>query len=185
MLLTPDNSDLLREQDEVAPERVFAQVLRGLAPGLQRHITAQIGPSDAVDEIVQETFLRMLRYRDITDGNELRALLYRVAANVVIDRHRQAQSHHVDDHCALDAPNLPAAELQPERVHAGQQNLVLIKTAIRDLPPRCREAFLLHRFEGLSYREIAQRFGTSVRTVENQIAHALAVCRRAVGEGRD
>lgn len=185
MLLTPDNSDLLRESDEVTSERAFAQILRGLAPGLQRHLNAQIGSGDAVDDIVQETFLRMLRYRDVTDSNELRALLYRVAANVVIDRHRQAQSHRADDHCALDTPNLPAAELQPERVHAGRQNLALIKAAIRDLPPRCREAFLLHRFEGLSYREIALRFGTSVRTVENQIAHALAACRRAVGEGRD
>ena len=136
-------------------------------------------PSTAED-LVQETFLRMLRYQAIENPGERRALLFRVAASVVADRRRHAKSRRENDHCALDGQELISDVPQPDRNLANHQHLVSLQRAILALPPRCREVFLLHRFEGLSYRDIARRFGTSERTVENQISHALAVCRRAL-----
>jgi RNA polymerase sigma factor (sigma-70 family) len=162
----------------------FTEWLQRLRPALHRYMYSQLGTADAADDAVQETFLRMLRYRTIDNAAAVRALLFRVAASVIADRGRQAKSTHAGDECGLEEIDLPSGEPQPDRILAGRQELSLIKEAIRSLPPRCREVFLLHRFEGLSYREIAQRFGTSARTVENQIAHALAVCRRAIGERR-
>ena len=47
---------------------------------------------------------------------------------------------------------------------------------IEALPPRCREAFVLNRFEGLSHQEVAERMGISVRTVEMQLRIAMAAC---------
>ncbi|MFT3790923.1 MAG: RNA polymerase sigma factor [Rudaea sp.] len=167
-----------------APEAddAFAHSLATLTPSLRHYVCGQLGAVDGVDDVVQESCLRALRYRGSVGGNDLRALLYRIAANVMADRHRRTESHRCADHCPLDVVELPTADGQPEQVQIGRQNLALILVAIRGLPPRCRDAFLLHRFEGLSYRDIAQRFGTSPRTVENQIAHALAACRRALGD---
>src|SRR5580765_7677036 len=130
-----------------------------LTPSLRHHLRGQLDPTDAVDDVVQESCLRALRYRGTVTDNELRALLYRIAANVVADRYRRAESHRAADHCSLETSELPTSEGQPEQVHIGRQNLSLIMAAVRALPPRCREAFLLHRFENLSYREIAERFG--------------------------
>lgn len=163
---------------------VFAVLLKEMEAGLRRYLLGQFGSAPAAEDALQETFLRMLRYRGLDDAAEVRALLYRVAASVVADRHRHARTQHADQHCALDDQDLVSTDPQPDRVLAGQQQLALIKRAIAELPPRCRQAFLLHRFDALSYREIARRMGTSERTVENQIAHALAVCRRVSGEQR-
>jgi RNA polymerase sigma-70 factor (ECF subfamily) len=151
-----------------------------LRPGLRRHLLRQLGSADAAEDAVQETFLRMLRYQAVDNPGERRALLFRVAASVVVDRRRHAKSRRANDHCALDDQELVSEAPQPDRNLANHQNLVSLQRAILALPPRCREVFLLHRFEGLSYRDIARRFGTSERTVENQISHALAVCRRAL-----
>jgi RNA polymerase sigma factor (sigma-70 family) len=163
---------------------VFAKTLSAITPSLRQHLLKQLGTSDAADDVIQESCLRILRYRDRVEESELRALLFRIAANVIADRHRRAQTHHVTEHDPLEVAetHLPADNSQPEHVQIGRQDLALIIAAIRNLPPRCRQAFVLHRFDGLSYREIADGFGTSPRTVENQIAHALATCRRALGE---
>jgi RNA polymerase sigma-70 factor (ECF subfamily) len=158
----------------------FARMWEELRPALRRHLQRQLGSSDAAEDAVQETFLRMLRYRGVGDAGECRALLFRVAASVVVDRQRYAKARHADDHCAIDDLELSSDEPQPDHNLSSHQTLVLLRRAILALPPRCREVFLLHRFEGLSYRDIARRFGTSERTVENQISHALAVCRRAL-----
>jgi RNA polymerase sigma-70 factor (ECF subfamily) len=188
MLLVPRD---LVQADVPAPAaggdaagEAFAAALKALEGGLRRHLLGQLGSASAAEDALQETFLRMLRYREVREPGEIRALLYRVAASVVADRHRHARSQHADQHCAIEDEEIVSADPQPDRVLAGQQQLALIKRAIAALPPRCRQAFLLHRFDGLSYREIARRTGTSERTVENQIAHALAVCRRVVGEQR-
>lgn len=158
----------------------FARMWEDLRPALRRHLQRQLGSSDAAEDAVQETFLRMLRYRGVDDAGECRALLFRVAASVVVDRQRYAKARRANDHCAIEDQELVSDEPQPDRSLANRQDLALLRRAILALPPRCREVFLLHRFEGLSYRDIARRFGTSERTVENQISHALAVCRRAL-----
>ena len=158
----------------------FTQMWKELRPALRRYLSRQLGNSDVTEDAVQETFLRMLRYREIGDAGECRALLFRVATSVVVDRQRYAKARRANDHCTIDDLELSSDEPQPDHNLSSHQTLVLLRRAILALPPRCREVFLLHRFEGLSYRDIARRFGTSERTVENQISHALAVCRRAL-----
>lgn len=162
----------------------FAVLLQELEPGLRRYMRRQLVDLDLAEDSVQETFLRMLRYRQCDDIGEVRALLFRVAASVVADHHRQARTKQLDRRCDIESMQLTSPEPQPDRILSDQQSLGCVKEAIRRLPPRCRQVFLLHRFEDLSYSDIARQFGISERTVENQIAHALAVCRQALGENR-
>jgi len=161
-------------------DALFAQMWNELKPGLRRYLLRQLGSIDATEDAAQETFLRMLRYQAVGNPGERRALLFRIAASVVADRRRYAKSRRANNHCAIEDQELVSDAPQPDRHVDNHQHLVLLQRAILALPPRCREVFLLHRFEGLSYRDIAHRFGTSERTVENQISHALAVCRRAL-----
>jgi len=135
-------------------------------------------------DLVQETFGRVLALvamgRQVDD---MRGLLYEVARNLLIDRHRQLQvRQHVPDDVLLNMPG--PSSLTPEAMLAGQQHLRLLVRTIESLPPRCRQAFVLHRIDGLPQAQIAQHMGVSVNMVERHIMLAIAACRKALGSER-
>ena len=66
-----------------------------------------------------------------------------------------------------------AGELHPERIMLDRERLAQFTAALDSLPPRMGEAFILHRFEEMTYREIARRMGVSVRTVEHFVSRAM------------
>jgi RNA polymerase sigma-70 factor (ECF subfamily) len=63
----------------------------------------------------------------------------------------------------------------PDEVFAAEQRLLKIRRSLAALSERTQQAFFLHRLEGFSYAEIAQRLGVSVSAVEKHIANAVAV----------
>src|SRR5690606_39520721 len=65
------------------------------------------------------------------------------------------------------------ADFSAERIHAGRQAWGLLEAALRELPARVRNVFVLNRFEELSGVEIARRLGVSVSTVEKDLTRAL------------
>lgn len=166
------------------PHSSFEAAFRDNSSSLRAYLHRHLAQADAIEDAVQETWLRMMRYRQISSSDEIKALLFTVAASVLKDRIRRANSRLSGVHDPLEDQVLESPEPAMERQLIGRQELATVKQAIRNLPPRCREVFMLHRFEGLSYKEIAGRFGVSARTVENQVAHALSVCRKAIGESR-
>ncbi len=66
----------------------------------------------------------------------------------------------------------------PARIAEARQRLRLLAEGIGRLPPRCRDVFFLHRFEGLTQREIAGRLGIAAKTVEANLARAMLHLRR-------
>lgn len=135
---------------------------------------------DAAADLVQEAYTRFLVAQQsgaaIADP---RALLFHTTRNLLTDRHRRAA---VRAHQSLDAlaeSDLPTAarHLQPEEVYAFSQYARAIHAAIESLPPRCREAFLLNRFDGLSHQEVADRMGISRNMVAQHVIRGVLVCK--------
>lgn len=144
---------------------------------------------DRAADLAQESFARVLAaQRAGRAAHNPRALLYRTARNLVIDQHRHAQVRRQagetaacgGDH-ALHAVAAPAAH-GPEAILASRQGLAAILATIEQLPPRCREAFILHKFDGLSCAQVAERMGISPRTVEMQLQIAMRACWRRMDE---
>ena len=147
-----------------------------LAEGRRRNAR---GAVDA-DDVAQDACVRALDLPAPSDVRDPIRYLFRIARNLVIDRRRKrareallSESLAVIEHGSSD----PA---DPERILAGKQDLARVLKAIDSLPPRCREAFTLHRFGGLSYAAIARQMGVSTSMVEKHIAEAMLRVTRAL-----
>ena len=137
-----------------------------------------LGDRDSARDLVHEAYARMLAMPGAATVQEPRAFLYRTARNLAVDQYRRAA---VRQHEALEPDELHAPEQhRPEqRYEAGRRTQALL-TSIDALPPRCREAFVLHKFDGLPQAEVAQRMGVTVNMVEKHVIRAVMACRRAL-----
>ncbi|QHE83636.1 sigma-70 family RNA polymerase sigma factor [Hydrogenophaga sp. BPS33] len=143
---------------------------------------------DAAADLAQESFARVYAaQRSGTAIRDPRALLYRIARNLLTDRYRRHAVRAGADAAApldedadrrgfdVDEQAGPAA-LEPETALAVRQRFEAIAAIVDSLPPRCREAFILVKFDGLSHAEAAIRMGIAVKTVEMQVQIALNAC---------
>jgi RNA polymerase sigma-70 factor (ECF subfamily) len=127
--------------------------------------------SHEADDLVQEAWLRLVRYEDDKQPVEQpEAFLMRTALNLSIDTHRTSSGrgeHVLLEHVVLidTAPSMEAALLAKERMARLTQGLARLSDKTRDV-------FLAHRIDGLPYTEIAKLHGISVATVHNHIAKA-------------
>jgi RNA polymerase sigma factor (sigma-70 family) len=141
-------------------------------PALRRYFLKKVGPNEA-DDLVQEVFLS-LQVRGSAGGDidNIEGYLFRTAANAIVRRH-QRQKWDWAGHGQLDDLDDLSDDVSPERVLLGKEELDRVLAAMRGLPPRCAQAFVLHRFEELTYSTIAVRMGVSNSAVERLIQRAL------------
>jgi RNA polymerase sigma-70 factor (ECF subfamily) len=120
---------------------------------------------EAADDLAQETFLRVVRGE--AQPRSPKAFLATVALNAARDlsRRRAARPRLVDGE-GLPEPGAPAT----------QAEAVLLKEVVFGLPDNLKAVFLLSRFGGLTYEEIAEQCGVSVKTVEARMTRALKLC---------
>lgn len=151
---------------------------------LLRFLQASVKDRETAADLTQESYARVLAVeRSGQRIDEPRALLYRTARNLLIDRHRRLEVRgphvrleHDDDERPADEPVGPRA-CEPEVAAMSAQTVDALLATIGALPLRCREAFLLHRFDGLSQVEVARRMGISATMVERHLKLALQACR--------
>jgi RNA polymerase sigma factor (sigma-70 family) len=167
---------------DAVTEARFSAVFNEHRRGLLRFLRRRVGNEEDAAEIAQEAYLRLLRYADQQDPQALKALLYRIAINLVGMRQREAGSRHQSEHLPIEDLPLMSDEASQEQKLVDQQNLQLLMSAIRELPERCRQVFVLSRFHEMSYPQIAAHCGVSVKMVEKHISRALAACREKLGE---
>lgn len=135
---------------------------------------------DAAADVVQESYARFLRLQQSSVPiAEPRALLFQTARHVMVDLYRRERLREHDDLHALEESEQPAApsHLQPDAVLASAQAVRAYVRTIEALPPRCREAFILHVFDDMPYAQIARHMGTSVSMIEKHIARGRLACR--------
>lgn len=146
-------------------------VMRYRGP-LLTYFSRNAHPDDAED-LVQETFVRLLRKKDTDSIENPEAFLFTIARNLTYDRSRRRQtySRHFDPSAEADT----ATELYgPERVLQSREALQGLLEGLADLSEQTQDIFLLHRLEGMKYAEIAELYGISRSAVEKHMIKALA-----------
>ena len=101
----------------------------------------------------------------------------RMALDVL--RRRQMQGRHTREHLAVELGER-AIEDDPERVLIGRERLAAVQRALAELPSKTRYVFLLHRFDGYTYAEIAKTIHLSQKSVEYHMNRALRAIAAAV-----
>lgn len=148
-------------------EEIFRSTYAELCTYARRYVD-----DDATaEDVVQEVFAAVWGNREdrpLADVGP--AYLYRAVRNRALNRVRDGERTE-----SLDAPEAPDAEtsLGTRDLRRRREVAAAVDEAIDDLPPRCRQVFLLVRERGLSYREAAERLDLSLSTVETQMARAL------------
>jgi RNA polymerase sigma-70 factor (ECF subfamily) len=148
-----------------AAEDRLGELYRLHAGWLKARLRRLVGAE--ADDLVQETYLRIARYQRAGDIPHPRALLLRIAVNLDLDARRRARRRE-----AATAAACPDEGQDAPR----QAQAVLLKQVILSLPEPLREVFVLSRFGGLTYEQIGERLGLSVKTVEWRMSKALAHC---------
>lgn len=148
---------------------------------LSRLVKRIVGNGHTADELVQDAFFKLVDASRKRQIDEPRAYLTRAARNLALNhlRHlRQGVEVGIDEqlyNAVADRRASPEVEL------LYRQELRRLLEALTALPPRRREIFILHRFEGASYSEIATRLELSRRTVINHVFNALSDLDDALG----
>ena len=105
----------------------------------------------------------------------IESYVFRVAANVWRDHLRRDRARHRADECELTEDRHGLEELTPERHILGKAEMARLLGALDNLPTRARDAFVLLRFEELSYAQAAEHLGISVSAVEKLMIRAIAL----------
>jgi RNA polymerase sigma factor (sigma-70 family) len=162
--------DLPRGRD--AQEHV-QELYREHSPDLLQRLTRSTGCRELARELTHETFVRLLRIAPakLSRIEQPGAYLWRISANLLRDWGRGQ---------ALRQRSLPTIEhstpqhLDQVTVLESRDTLRRLEQALGRLKPKTREIFLAHRIQGLSYAEIAEQTGLSVKGVEKQMSKAIA-----------
>lgn len=177
-LIRPSVACRLRKVIVSAFEQYYVEVLRFLTRKLRDHDSAQ--------DLTQETFSRALTLPPGGDVASPRGLLYQIARNLLIDRYRSSKRQSHENLEDIDESSIVApGSWQPEAQAESSQHAARLVAIIKALPPRCRQAFVLHRIDGLSQSEVAKQMGISTNMVEKHIIRAMVACREGSASGQD
>jgi len=163
---------LLAQRDKTAFEQMFKTYFKRL----HAYAFTILRDETQAEEMVQQVFFKLWeRNENLSLTGSVSAYLYRSVHNESLNyiKHQKVRSNH-QLHVAYSMKN--EVEHPAKKILAGELEK-RIHSALNELPEQCRTIFQMSRFDELKYREIADKLGISVKTVENQMGKALKLLR--------
>lgn len=165
-------------------QNAFEEIFNGYYPRLYNYASEILKDREKAQEIVEDAFINVWEYRSKIDiVTSLKSYLYRTVYNLCLNdfKHIQVEekykiylSHHLTD--SEDDADYPLAHLIKEDLENA------VSVALNNLPDKCREIFLLSRFDQLSNEEIALKLDITVNTVRTQINRAIIKLKNNLSE---
>jgi RNA polymerase sigma factor (sigma-70 family) len=156
--------------------RWFIEEVQPHEPTLRAYLHQNFPGLTDVDDVVQETYLRLLRARVDGKLRSARGFLFTAARNLALDvfRRRRTAPFEANVNGALFL--VPECGPSADETACREQELGLLAEAIESLPRRCRQVLKLRKIYGLSHREIAVHLEISERTVNVHLGHGVRRC---------
>ena len=136
-----------------------------------------------IDDIVQEMYARLASLDNVEEIRNPRQYATQTAISIALNLARHARVVPMISYGDFEELGLASLEPSPERTVNSQDELRELESTLQELPALCRTAFLLRRVEGLSQKEVADKLGISVKTVEKYMAKSVRFLIQAYGRG--
>lgn len=147
------------------------------------YLQCRLDSAADAQELAQEAYERVLTLDSPERIDSLRAYLYRIAANLTVDRLRMRKVREAlpEEATEADWHRVPV----PERHATTNEEFGALRVALRELPAKSAQAFILHVIEGRGFDAIARSMKLSERMVRYHVTRALAHCRARVAQGEN
>lgn len=158
--------------------QALSQLIEAHNRALHAFLLMRVRDEQEAREIAQEAYVRLLQLHEPGAVSFMRAYLFKTAANIAINRAKQRQARGRIDR--MDVEEEPVDQLTPDRWVLAAEELEILKQALFELPPKCRRAFVLHRFQEWDQEQIARELGVQPRMVRHYLLQAGLYCRLRV-----
>ena len=167
---SPD--DKLTKAIKASDSEAFKALYFRYHKSLLNFLFYRLNSNELARDFVQEIFTRVWQNRrNLDDTKPMKAYLYRIANNLVID-HSRKKSTTETSFSEADQHNI--------QTNDSLELKTLIKTAVNNLPEKLKIVFVLSRYEGLKYSEIAEACNISVKAVEKRMSRALNLLQEMI-----
>jgi len=163
-----------RETDH---SRWFVEEMHPHESSLRSYLHGSFPAVRDVDDVVQESFLRVWRARAAQPIASARAFLFKVARHLALDVLRHERRSPIDPVGDLATLNVSEERRAVAATVSRNEKIQLLIAAIDDLPPKCRQVVILRKLKFVPQREVAAQLGISEKGVEIQLTRGLARCR--------
>jgi RNA polymerase sigma factor (sigma-70 family) len=170
-----DEVDSHLESSAVAVSELFREHNRVLVG----YLRSRLGSEQEAKEVAQEAYVRVLQSHEPGTPGLLRAYLFKTAANLAIDRLRRRRVRQRSEEQPRLFQELNAArdELDdPAEQLLARERVEQLLGYLQELPVKCQQVMNLHRFEGVSQRDVSLRLDISERMVRRYVTYAMVYC---------
>lgn len=175
--------DLTRRQQQTKAQ-LLEHVFQKHVAGLRNFIRGHMVPEEDLEDVVQDVFARLMSFGDLeaklsANSGSNRAFILSIANNLIVDQVRRKRvRRNYDAKQQMDEAE-KAYEISPEASVSASRELEFMKQVIMEMRPTWRNAFVLNRFKHMSYRQVADSMGVSLKQVEHFMAKAIDRIQKA------
>lgn len=154
----------------------FIEIFHLMYGSVKNYVYFKTGDMEMAEDIAQDTFMKVWEKKESIRDETIKSLLYTIAGNLCKNRfeHQQVVFDFTQKYQANENPASPEFELEFKEFSNK------LEKAIGDLPEKNRVVFLMNRIEGLTYNEIANNLGLSVKAIEKRMKNALDDLKKAI-----
>jgi len=163
---------------EVLSRQEFERVFDDYYESVRNFLYYKCSDPNLSEDIAQDAFVKLWETRNRIDKRSLKAYLYTIAGNLLINHFKRNQLKYK----FLSLQKEQADQEAPDYLMEMEEFDQKLQDALAKVPDGAREVFLMNRIEDLKYHEIAERLGIGIKAVEKRMSRALAVLRRELNK---
>jgi RNA polymerase sigma factor (sigma-70 family) len=151
----------------------FVREIIPLEPALTHFLQSNWRSRSDIADLRQEVYVRVLDAARLQLPEHVQKFVFTTARHLLIDRIRRDHIVPIETAADIDLLEFSRDTPSPERSAIARDDLRRLQSALEQLPPRCRQAVVLRKVDGLSLREIAERMGISEKTVKRHLCDGM------------